>query len=74
MGSLPMFGQFLGSTMSDPKKRKKFSHAGKEGQVKMYMNYAGSGTPSAPTPKPSAGRLASQTGGRTASSYQARGM
>ena len=74
MCSLPMFGQFLGSTMSDKKRAKKFSHTNKEGQVQMYTNYVSAMGRGAPTPKPSAGRLASQTGGRTASSYQARGV
>jgi len=73
MGSLPMYGQFLGSTMSDKKRSKKFSHTNKEGQVQMYKDYVSAMGRGAPKPTASAGRLASQTGGRTASSYQTKG-
>ena len=73
MGSLPMFGQFLGSTMSDKKMAKKFSHTNKDGQVQAYMSYVSALGKGAPTPTASAGRLASQTGGRTTRSYQTKG-
>ena len=75
MSTMPMYGQFLGSTMSSKEGRKKLSQVGKSGRQKMYMEYManlGNGS-SSPTPKPNAGRLASQTSGRTTSSYQTRG-
>ena len=65
--------QFLGSTYSDKKRAKKFGRAGAAGQTQMYTAYRTQLGKGAPTPTPSAGRLASQTSGRTASAYQTKG-
>ena len=64
--------QFLGSMRSNKETAKKYSNSTRAGRREMYHNFMGGGT-SAPSPKPAAGRLASQTGGRTASAYQTKG-
>ena len=64
--------QFLGSMSKDKEMGKKYSASNRLGRREMYRNFMEGGT-SAPSPKPAAGRLAPQTGGRTASAYQAKG-
>jgi len=74
MSTMPMYGQFLGSTLSTKKGKEKLRHSNTASRRAMYMEYASNLGKGGPTPTPNAGRLASQTGSRTASSYQARGM
>jgi len=73
MSSMPMFGQFIGSTLSTKKGKEKLRHSNTASRRAMYMEYASNLGKGGPTPTPNAGRLASQTSGRTTRSYQTKG-